>query len=59
MSVICPDTEFAPSRVAEHYTPARRPSQRGNVIACVALACVIGIALAGCFLLGWSGGFRP
>jgi hypothetical protein len=25
----------------------------------IALACVIGIALAACFFIGLSGGFRP
>ena len=30
-----------------------------NTVAAFALACVIGVALAACFFIGLSGGFRP
>jgi hypothetical protein len=47
------DTDFAPSRVAEHYTPLREKRET-KVAASTVLACIIGLALAACFFLGLS-----
>ena len=56
MSIVYRDTE-APSCAPTFYKPPRLP--RRNVLASVALACVIGVALSGVFFLGLSGGLRP
>jgi hypothetical protein len=52
MSVVISESRFADSCAPQHYTPPKR--QRGNVLASIALACVIGVALAGCFVIGLS-----
>jgi hypothetical protein len=51
MSIIHADTDFAPSRFSEHYTPPRHPmAEKRFVRAVICLACFacIGVMLAAC-----------